>query len=234
MNGYIDSIETMGLVDGPGIRLVVFMRGCKLRCLYCHNPEMWGVKDCEIMTSDDIISIAKNNMSYYKNGGITFSGGEPLLQPEFLIETIKKCKSIGLHTAIDTCGVGIGQYEEILNLVDLVILDIKSLNDKNYLALTKYPMDEYNKFIEILKKLKKPLWLRQVIVPGINDNTDYIYKLKEYIKQFENIEKIELLPYHLYGVEKYKKLGILYPLDGVKPLTDDDLIDFKIILEKKD
>lgn len=234
MNGYIDSIETMGLVDGPGIRLVVFMKGCKLRCLYCHNPEMWEVNNSASMDSDEIISIAKNNISYYKNGGITFSGGEPLLQPDFLIDILKKCKEIGLHTAIDTCGVGIGKYEEILELVDLVILDIKSLDNENYYKLTKHPIDEYNKFIEILKKIKKPLWLRQVIIPGINDNEKYIYLLKDYIKQFENIEKVELLPYHLYGIDKYKKLGIDYPLVGVKPLSNSNLLLLKNILEKKD
>lgn len=231
MKGYIDSIETTGLVDGPGIRLVVFMNGCKLRCLYCHNPEMWKINGNNIMTSDEIISIANNNMSYYKNGGVTFSGGEPLLQPDFLIDTLKKCKNIGLHTAIDTCGVGIGRYEEILELVDLVILDIKSLNDKDYEIIAHYPINEYNKFVEVLKKYKKPLWIRQVVVPGINNNVNYMNSLKEYIRQFDNIEKIELLPYHLYGVEKYKKLGINYPLEGVNPLTDSDLVEFKKILE---
>lgn len=231
MKGYIDSIETTGLVDGPGIRLIVFMCGCKLRCLYCHNPEMWKINDNNTMTSDEIISIANNNMSYYKNGGVTFSGGEPLLQPEFLIDTLKKCKNIGLHTAIDTCGVGIGRYEEILELVDLVILDIKSLNDNDYEIITHYPINEYNNFIKVLKKYKKPLWIRQVVVPGINNNVNYMNSLKEYIRQFDNVEKIELLPYHLYGVEKYKKLGIDYPLDGVSPLTDSDLVEFKKILE---
>lgn len=234
MTGHVDSIETTGLVDGPGIRVVVFMSGCKLRCLYCHNPEMWEFNNAEIINNEKIISIAKNNMSYYKNGGITFSGGEPLLQPDFLIDTLKKCKKLGLHTAIDTCGVGIGKYEEILSLVDLVILDIKSLNNDEYLKLTNHPIDEYNKFIEIIKKLKTSLWLRQVVVPGINDNANYIYEFKEYIKQFENVEKVELLPYHLYGIDKYKKLGISYQLDGVKPLTDNELINLKNILEKKD
>jgi pyruvate formate-lyase 1-activating enzyme len=231
MKGYIDSVETMGLVDGPGIRLVVFMRGCKLRCLYCHNPEMWDMTSSDTMTSDELITMVKNNMSYYKNGGITFSGGEPLLQADFLIDCLNKCRKLGVHTAIDTCGVGIDKYEEILSLVDLVILDIKSLTDKTYLDITKYPIEEYNKFITVLKQLKKPLWLRQVVVPGINDNSDYMYQLKDYIKQFDNVEKIELLPYHLYGVEKYKKLNIEYPLNDVKPLTDDSLAELKKIFE---
>lgn len=230
MNGYIDSIETMGLVDGPGIRMVIFMKGCRLRCLFCHNPETWTTKDANIISSDEIVAKVKNNMSYYRNGGVTFSGGEPLLQPEFLIDCLKKIKELGIHTALDTSGVGIGNYEEILEYTDLVILDIKAYTEKEYLYMTKNKMDEYNKFIEILKRLNKKIWIRQVIVPGINDNKEYILDLKEYLKQFKNIEKIELLPYHLYGVEKYKTLGIDYPLDGVPPMDEVKLESLRKLL----
>lgn len=230
MNGYIDSIETMGLVDGPGIRMVIFMKGCRLRCLFCHNPETWTTKDANIISSDEIVAKVKNNMSYYRNGGVTFSGGEPLLQPEFLIDCLKKIKELGIHTALDTSGVGIGNYEEILEYTDLVILDIKAYTEKEYLYMTKNKMDEYNKFIEILKRLNKKIWIRQVIVPGINDNKKYILDLKEYLKQFKNIEKIELLPYHLYGVEKYKTLGIDYPLDGVPPMDEVKLENLRKLL----
>jgi len=230
MNGYIDSIETMGLVDGPGIRMVIFMKGCRLRCLFCHNPETWTTKDANIISSDEIVAKVKNNMSYYRNGGVTFSGGEPLLQPEFLVDCLKKIKKLGIHTALDTSGVGIGNYEEILEYTDLVILDIKAYTEKEYLYMTKNKMDEYNKFIEILKRLNKKIWIRQVIVPGINDNKEYILDLKEYLKQFKNIEKIELLPYHLYGVEKYKTLGIDYPLDGVPPMDEVKLESLRKLL----
>lgn len=230
MNGYIDSIETMGLVDGPGIRMVIFMKGCRLRCLFCHNPETWTTKDANIISSDEIVAKVKNNMSYYRNGGVTFSGGEPLLQPEFLIDCLKKIKELGIHTALDTSGVGIGNYEEILEYTDLVILDIKAYTEKEYLYMTKNKMDEYNKFIEILKRLNKKIWIRQVIVPGINDNKEYILDLKEYLKQFKNIEKTELLPYHLYGVEKYKTLGIDYPLDGVPPMDEVKLENLRKLL----
>ncbi len=230
MNGYIDSIETMGLVDGPGIRMVIFMKGCRLRCLFCHNPETWTTNNSTIITSDDIVKKIENNMSYYKNGGVTFSGGEPLLQPEFLIDCLKKIKDLGIHTAIDTSGVGIGNYEEILEYTDLVLLDIKAYDDKSYFNMTKSKMDEFNNFISILKKVNKPLWIRQVIVPGINDTKEYILGLKEYLKQFTNIEKIELLPYHLYGVEKYKTLGIDYPLDGVPPMDEKKIKELKELL----
>lgn len=231
MIGYIDSIETMGLVDGPGIRMVVFLKGCQLRCLYCHNPETWDRIHAKEMTSDEIVLKAKNNMSYYKNGGITFSGGEPLLQPDFLIDCLKKCKDLGIHTAIDTAGHGIGKYEEILNYTDLVILDIKALTDETNEKMTGKNLTEINKFIATIKEMNKTLWIRQVVVPGINDNIEYMQSLKKYLKQFKTIEKIELLPYHLYGVEKYKKLNIPYRLEGVKPLTDEDMIPLMEILK---
>ena len=231
MNGYIDSIETMGLVDGPGIRMVVFLKGCKLRCLYCHNPETWDYVHSKIMTSDEIVEKAKNNMSYYKNGGITFSGGEPLLQADFLIDCLKKCHELGIHTALDTAGHGIGKYDEILEYTDLVILDIKALTDEGAIKMTGQNLDEFNKFIEVVKRKKKKLWIRQVVVSGINDNEEYMKSLKEYLKQFDTIEKIELLPYHLYGIEKYKKLNIPYRLEGVEPLTDTDMEPFMKILK---
>ena len=231
MEGYIDSIETMGLVDGPGIRMVVFTRGCKLRCLYCHNPETWNKLGGTIINSDEIVERAKKNMSYYKNGGITFSGGEPLLQPEFLIDCLKKLKEIGLHTAIDTAGVGIGQYEEILKYTDLVILDIKAIHEEDYKTITGYSMKDFKNFIEIVKTLEVPLWIRQVIVPGMNDTKENILELKEFVKQFPKVEKVELLSYHLYGVEKYKKLNILYPLEGVPAMDNEKMKELTSLLE---
>ncbi len=231
MEGYIDSIETMGLVDGPGIRMVVFTRGCKLRCLYCHNPETWNKLGGTVITSDEIVSRAKRNMSYYKSGGITFSGGEPLLQPEFLIDCLKKLKELGIHTALDTAGVGIGHYDEILEYTDLVILDIKAVHEDDYKLVTGRDMTEFNQFIEVIKKKEKPLWIRQVIVPGMNDTEKNILDLKKFIKQFPKVEKVELLPYHLYGVEKYKKLNILYPLDGVPAMDNEKIKELTSLLE---
>ncbi len=231
MKGYIDSIESMGLVDGPGIRMVVFLKGCKLRCLYCHNPETWDYVHAKVTTSEEIALRVKRNLSYYQHGGITFSGGEPLLQPEFLLDCLKRCKKIGVHTAIDTAGVGIGHYDEILEYTDLVILDIKAIEDADYYQITGSHMDEYSKFIEALKKRKNKVWLRQVIVPGFNDTEENILKLKEYIKQFPNVEKVELLPYHLLGVEKYKKLGISYPLEGVPAMDQEKIKKLTELLE---
>ena len=218
MIGYIDSIETMGLVDGPGIRFVVFLKGCKLRCLFCHNPETWTMKDALEITSEELLRKILKYKNYYVDGGVTFSGGEPLLQPEFLIDILKKCKMINLHTALDTSGVGIGDYEEILKYTDLVILDIKAIDNAGFMNMTGHNIDEFNKFLDICQKLNKKLWIRQVMVPGINDTEEYVLKLKEFIKKINNVEKVELLPYHLYGVDKYEKLGIEYKLKDTEAM----------------
>ena len=218
MIGYIDSIETMGLVDGPGIRFVVFLKGCKLRCLFCHNPETWTMKDALEITSEELLRKILKYKNYYVDGGVTFSGGEPLLQPEFLIDILKKCKMINLHTALDTSGVGIGDYEEILKYTDLVILDIKAIDNAGFMNMTGHNIDEFNKFLDICQKLNKKLWIRQVMVQGINDTEEYVLKLKEFIKKINNVEKVELLPYHLYGVDKYEKLGIEYKLKDTEAM----------------
>lgn len=218
MTGCIDSIETMGLVDGPGIRFVVFLKGCKLRCLFCHNPETWTMKDALKITSEELLKKILKYKNYYVDGGVTFSGGEPLLQPEFLIDILKKCKMVNLHTALDTSGVGVGMYEEILKYTDLVILDIKAIDNEGFKLMTNHNIDEFNKFLSVCQELNKKLWLRQVIVPGINDTEEYILKLKDFIKNIKNVEKVELLPYHLYGVDKYKKLGIDYKLKDTKAM----------------
>lgn len=210
--GAIDSIESFGLVDGPGIRTVVFLSGCKLRCKFCHNPEMW-VKGKENYTPDLLVKKILRNKPYFKrnNGGVTFSGGEPLLQVEFLLDVFPLLKKEGIHIALDTSGVGKGYYQEILSYVDLVLLDIKHITDSGYLDLTGSKMTEFRKFVTCLNESGKKVWIRQVIVPGVHDNMDYINGLASFLKQIKNIEKVEFLPYHKLGDEKYTKLGILNP-----------------------
>lgn len=230
--GLIDSVEPMGLVDGPGIRYVVFMKGCKLRCLFCHNPETWEFNDGTSITSEELIKRIHKYRNYYKEGGVTFSGGEPLLQKDFLLDMLKKCKMVNLHTAIDTAGVGIGNYVEILKYTDLVILDIKAYEEDLYKKITGLPMDEFNIFLNHLNNSGKKVWIRQVVVPGITDSKEYILGLKEYVKNIKNVEKIELLPYHLYGVDKYKKLGIKYPLDGLEAMDQEKLEDLNNLLKE--
>lgn len=236
MKGAVDSIESFGLVDGPGIRTVVFLSGCKLRCKYCHNPEMW-VKGKENYTSHELVKKILRNKPYFKrnDGGVTFSGGEPLLQIDFLLETCKLLKQEDIHIALDTAGVGIGKYEELLPYIDLVLLDIKHINKEGYLDLTGQPIDEFYKFVEALNKTNTKVWIRQVIIPDVNDNQEYVEGLSEFLKQIRNIEKIEFLPFHKMGDEKYKKLEITNPYLE-KEIMDkdkcDDLYKYLLSLRK--
>ena len=179
MKGRINSIETLGTLDGPGIRFVAFLQGCKLRCLYCHNPETWDtVGNSQLIESTELIEKCLKYKNYFGNeGGITFSGGEPLLQPEFLLECLRLAKEQKINTCIDTAGVGFGEYEEILKYTDLVILDIKAVDEEEYKKITGQTMSAFNKFLEVCKKQNKKLWLRQVIVPTINDDKNHIDKL---------------------------------------------------------
>lgn len=218
MKGSIDSIESLGLMDGPGIRTVVFLNGCKLRCKYCHNPEMWTMKDYNI-TPLELYQKIKRFYPYFKeNGGVTFSGGEPLLQDKFLLEVCKLLKQDHIHIALDTAGVGNGNYEELLDYIDLVIFDIKHLSREGYLSLTGRNIDESLKFLDICQEKNKKMWIRQVIVPHIHDNLDYIEKLKDFISPLKNIDKVEFIPYHKLGKEKYDILRIKYPLDDIEEM----------------
>ena len=221
MNGRITDIETMGSADGPGVRLVVFMAGCKLRCLYCHNPETWTFEGSKEISAEEILLKYKKYLTYYgETGGVTFSGGEPLLQSEFLLEAVKLLKSEGVHVAIDTAGVADG-YAEVLDLVDLVILDIKAIEAEEYKFITGRDIDEFNRFLADCIAKNKKLWLRQVIVPGINDDEEHVKKLKEFANKIPNVERVELLPYHSMGKMKYEKLGIDYRL-GDTPNMDKE------------
>ena len=179
IKGNIDSFETMGLVDGPGVRFVVFMQGCPLRCAYCHNPETWtSVKKIEITAEELVKKILKYVPYFGDDGGVTFSGGEPLKQPKFLLEALRECKKHGLHTCLDTSGFG-DDYEEIFDYVDLVILDVKAIDKEKYKALTGQAIDKYNKFLETCQAKNKKLWLRQVIVPGYIKVSDFRFSLTE-------------------------------------------------------
>ena len=234
-NGYIHSIETMGLVDGPGIRIVVFLQGCSLRCSFCHNPDTWNPKSSIRMTSEQIVNEVRKYRPYIEQGGgVTFSGGEPLFQSEFLLEILKLCKKAGIHTCIDTSGTGYNKeyLDEILKYTDLVILDVKDIDSDNYKSITGKDIDMFNYVKEKLILNNNKRWIRQVIIPGINDNEEYIYKLKEYIKGFKNIDKIELLPYHTMGIEKYKKLNIKYKLEGIEDMDKERCKELEKLLIK--
>ena len=226
INGKIHSIETMGAVDGPGIRTVVFMQGCKLRCIYCHNPDTWAMSsDSAItMTPNKLLSFIVRYKQYYGTlGGVTFSGGEPLLQADFLIETLRLCKKENIHTCLDTAGFGIGKYEEILELTDLVLLDIKHYDEQTYKKITGQNINETERFIKILTKLQTPVWLRHVVVPGLTDDKNHLDTIEKSYLDSLNVQRIEFLPYHTLGVSKYAKMGLEYPLKGVQAMPNDFL-----------
>ena len=224
MNGSVASIETFSVVDGPGIRTVVFFNECHLRCIYCHNPEMWN-KGINNISEDELVKKILRNKDYFgEKGGVTFSGGEPLLHSKFLINVCKKLKEHDIHIALDTAGVG-DNYIELLKYIDLIIFDIKHTTVEGYKKITKSLPDKSLEFIDTANKLNKKFWIRQVIVPTIMDNKEYIKSLNDYIKKYfkiENILKIEFLPYHKLGREKYIKLSIPYSCENIPEMDKDE------------
>ena len=223
-SGYIHT----DVVNGPGIRVSIFMQGCPLRCLFCHNPDTWVPKSENKMSSKEVVDLVRKYRPYIEQGGgVTFSGGEPLFQSAFLLDMLKLCKKAGINTCIDTSGTGYNKkyLDEILKYTDLVILDIKAIDKIGYKKMTSKSIDMFNYFKERLNISGKKVWLRQVIVPTINDNIEYINNLKEYVKDIKNVERIDLLPYHDMAKDKYKKLKIRYKLKDIpnmdKSITDE-------------
>ena len=231
MKGRIHSFESFGTVDGPGIRFVIFMQGCPLRCLYCHNPDTWDVNSGTEMSPSEIIELYNKNKAFYTNGGITVTGGEPLLQIDFLIELFTLAKADNIHTCIDTSGITFNknntQYLEkidaLLSLTDLILLDIKHIDNEAHIKLTGSPNSNVLSFLEYLSQKNIPVWIRHVVVPGYTDNKDDLYNLGFFIGNFRNIKALDVLPYHTMGVNKYKELDIPYLLSDVKPFPKSDI-----------
>lgn len=226
MNGFIHSIESMGLVDGPGIRTVVFLSGCRLRCRYCHNPDSWKEGAGQILSPEDLAAKLRRFSTYYQasGGGVTFSGGEPLLQPEFLTEALALCKEAGIHTCLDTAGVGTGDealYRAILSQTDLILYDVKHYLPEKYQALTGQPIEETQRFLRIVQEMKVPIWVRHVVVPGLTDGEEHLAGLKRYVDTIKGVQKVELLPYHRLGVHKYQHLGLPYSLSDTPPMETE-------------
>lgn len=221
--GYVRKLETMGMVDGPGIRTIVFLSGCPLRCLFCHNPDMWKTDPADATTVDELIKKLKRYKPYYREtGGVTFCGGEPLNQPEFLVEAMRACKEEGINTVLDTSGFGrVDTFDEILEVTDLILYDIKGLEEKKYRDMTGVPIRVTQTFLDKAQEKKVKIWIRVVIVPGFHDTYEYMDDLAEYIAPLDNIERIELLPYHTMGVNKYKVINMEYPLEGVPAMNKD-------------
>lgn len=210
MIGNIHSIETMGLHDGPGIRTVFFLQGCPLRCRYCHNPDTWPLGRGQDYTVQQLVNIALEYKNYYKvsSGGVTISGGEPLLQKEFLIQLTKALKQHKIHVTLDTSGIGPGGYDELLKHVDLVMLDVKALDPWKFKTITRSNNKGFDGFVEGLITSECDVILRQVIIEGVNSSDDYIQELKTFSHRFKKLQRIELLPFHKMCTEKYDNLGI--------------------------
>lgn len=235
MFGRIHSKESFGTVDGPGIRYVLFMQGCPMRCLYCHNPDTWDMNAGEEVTAEEIIAEYKKNRAFYENGGITVTGGEPLLQVEFLTELFTLAKAEGIHTCIDTSGITysesnteyLAQLDRLMELTDLVMLDIKHIRDDAHRALTSHGNASPLAFAKYLEAKKIPVWIRHIIVEGITDDPEDLRCLGRFIGSLKNLRALDVLPYHTMGVGKYAELGIKYPLEGMKALPQSEAVKAK-------
>ena len=224
--GKIHSFESFGTVDGPGIRFVVFAQGCPLRCLYCHNPDTWDAGKGKIeMTAQELVAeVVRYKNFIQKKGGVTFTGGEPLLQAAFVRDFFTLCKQQQLHTALDTSGCLLNEsVKELLNVTDLVLLDVKSIDAAEYKHLTSGVLDHTLAFLDYLQQIGKTTWVRHVLVPQLTDNDERLHQLATYLKRYSVVEKVELLPYHKLGIFKYEALGMVDPLANTEALSHERL-----------
>lgn len=233
--GNIHSIETCGTVDGPGIRFVVFVQGCPMRCLYCHNPDSWAFEQNNLMSVDEILEKFDGVKEFLKNGGITVTGGEPLHQIDFVTELFKKAKEKNIHTALDTSGILFNKektekIDELLRFTDLVLLDIKHIDDKEHIKLTKHSNKNVLEFAKYLSDKNIPIWLRHVVVPNITNNDVYLTKLGEFMATLKNVQALDVLPYHDMAKPKYEQLGLEYPLSDTPPLEKKEAIKARQII----
>lgn len=235
MNGKIHSIETFGTVDGPGIRFVIFMQGCNLKCKYCHNRDTWNANSGKSVSKEELIKEISKYKSYIdtSGGGVTVSGGEPLFQAEFVTELFKELKNLGYHTTLDTSGTFpmTDQIKELLKYTDLVLLDIKHINPEKCVNLTGFTNKNTLEFAKYLSNINLPVWIRQVLVPGYTDDKFDLLDLKKFISTLSNVEKIEILPYHSLGKFKWEKIGVPYELDNVESPTPEEIERAKSLLE---
>ena len=238
MEGYVHSLESFGSVDGPGVRYVIFLSGCAMRCQFCHNPDTWNMKEGQVTTADELLNKALRYKGYWGNkGGITVSGGEPLLQMDFLTELFRKAKQAGIHTTLDTSANPYTEKEpwhtkwlELMKYTDLVLLDIKQIDEKEHIKLTGHTNRNILATAQELSDMGKPVWIRHVLVPGGSDKDEYLHRLADFIHTLKNVERVEVLPYHTLGTFKWEKLGIPYPLEGVKPPTQERIDNARKIL----
>lgn len=236
--GYIHSIETCGTVDGPGLRYVIFLQGCPMRCQYCHNPDTWESGKGTEMTVDKVLEKFYSNLPFYKNGGVTVTGGEPMMQMEFLIELFTKLKKDHVHTCIDTSGIMfqpnnadmMKKIDELISLTDLVMLDIKHIDDEKHKTLTSHSNRNILGFARYLDERQVPVWIRHVIVPGITLYKDYLERLGEFMATLHNVKALDVLPYHSMGKTKYENLKMEYPLKDTREATKQEAVAAKTIV----
>ena len=224
ITGRIHSIESCGTVDGPGIRFVIFTQGCPLRCLYCHNPDCRHIEEGKEVTVDELIEEIQKYRSYmrFSGGGVTVTGGEPLMQPEFVREIFRRCKELGIHTALDTSGyVNLNVAKPVLDYVDLVLLDIKSFDPEIYLKVTNVSLEPTLKFARNISDIKKPTWIRFVLVPNLTDPLHNVEGLAKFVSTLDNVEKVEVLPFHKMGEYKWEQLGYDYKLKDTPPASPE-------------
>lgn len=240
MKGRIHSIESFGTVDGPGMRLVIFLQGCPMRCAYCHNPDSWAMEGGHPMTPEEILAQYEKNRPFYRGGGITATGGEPLMQLDFLTELFTLAKRKEIHTCIDTSGVTFNpknsalltKLERLMSLTDLVMLDIKHIDPAFHRDLTGHSNAHILQFAVWLEKQEKDFWVRHVVVPGLTDDDRSLYELGRFLGQFRHLKALDLLPYHSMGVPKYAQLGMTYPLAGTPDMDKEELVKKKQVILK--
>ena len=238
IKGYVNKLESFGAVDGPGLRYLIFLNGCRMRCAFCHNPETWAEHQGDEYTADELLEKAMRFKSYWKkDGGITVSGGEPLLQIDFVLDLFKKAKAKGITTCIDTAGQPFtheepfySKWKELMSVTDTVMLDIKNIDPEEHKKLTGVPNDNILEMAKEISDMGIRLWIRHVLVPGGSDNDDYLRRTREFIDTLKTVERVEVLPYHSLGVPKYAELGIPYRLEGVESPTAERIKNAKEIL----
>ena len=226
MIGYIHSIETFGTVDGPGVRFVVFLKGCPMRCIYCHNPDTWNMDNASIMTSEEILAKYAKNASFYKNGGITITGGEPLMQLDFVIDLFKKAKENNIHTCLDTSGIlfnenELSKYEELVKVTDLVMLDIKHIDNIKHKEITGQENKNILNFARFLDQHNIQMYIRHVVVDTYTTNENDLFELGRFIGSLKNVKALDVLPFHNLGKVKYEKLGLPYKLKDMEDLSKE-------------
>lgn len=240
MVGRVHSIESFGTVDGPGVRLVVFLQGCPMRCLYCHNPDTWRMDGAAEMTVDQIMAQYEKNRAFYSRGGITVTGGEPLMQMDFVTELFTTAADRGIHTCLDTSGVTfrpdrpevVERFDRLMSVTDLVMLDIKHSDPEGHHKLTGQPLAPIQAFARYLDERAVPVWIRHVVVPGITYDQTELYRLGCFIGALNNVKALDVLPYHDMGKVKYQNLGMDYPLKDTKPLSREEALAAKKLILK--